>query len=133
MFVDDDFWTFRMVESRKTECINLGSYNYLGFAENNGPCTEQAIEACHKYGLSACSSRHEIGTLEIHRQVQICCQFLKNFYNIVQFSVKNIIIAPKRHFSGKTCITRIKNVLNVEAAGMDVKVENFKAEFFYGH
>ncbi len=70
-FIDDDFWTFRMVEDRKIDCINLGSYNYLGFAENNGPCTEQAIETCHKYGLSACSSRHEVGTLAIHKQVGI--------------------------------------------------------------
>ena len=58
-----------MIESRKKECINLGSYNYLGFAENDGPCTQLAIEATRRLGLSACSSSHELGTLEIHRKV----------------------------------------------------------------
>lgn len=31
---DDHFWTLKMDETRKKECINLASYNYLGFAEN---------------------------------------------------------------------------------------------------
>ena len=58
-----------MIEDKRRECINLGSYNYLGFAENDGPCTRQAVEATKDFGLSACSSRHELGTLEIHRKV----------------------------------------------------------------
>jgi serine palmitoyltransferase len=44
-----------------TECINLGSYNYLGFAQNKGPCAEKAIKAIEKYGIATCSSRREIG------------------------------------------------------------------------
>lgn len=66
---DDDYWSFRMIESRR-ECINLGSYNYLGFAENDGPCTQEAIKTTRLLGLSPCSSRHELGTLEIHRKLE---------------------------------------------------------------
>lgn len=42
--------------------INLGSYNYLGFAENQGPCSEQAIKSIEDYGVSTCSTRVELGT-----------------------------------------------------------------------
>lgn len=45
----------------KTECINLGSYNYLGFAESSGPCAEESISALKKYGIASCSSRLELG------------------------------------------------------------------------
>jgi hypothetical protein len=51
-----------MVTTGKSlKCLNLGSYNYLGFAENTGPCAEQSIEAIRKYGISSCSSRTELG------------------------------------------------------------------------
>ena len=45
----------------KTECINLGSYNYLGFAESSGPCAEDSINTLKKYGCASCSSRLELG------------------------------------------------------------------------
>ena len=41
--------------------INLGSYNYLGFAENVGPCVEAAEKAVQDYGIGGCSPRHEYG------------------------------------------------------------------------
>jgi 7-keto-8-aminopelargonate synthetase-like enzyme len=47
---------------KKLPAINLGSYNYLGFAENSGPCSEQAIKSIEKYGVTTCSTRHELGT-----------------------------------------------------------------------
>lgn len=40
---------------------NMGSYNYLGFAENTGACAEAAIEATHKYGVGVSSTRSEMG------------------------------------------------------------------------
>lgn len=44
-----------------THCLNLGSYNYLGFAERTGPCAESAMAATHKYGAAVCSSRRDLG------------------------------------------------------------------------
>jgi serine palmitoyltransferase len=46
---------------KKLPSINLGSYNYLGFAQNSGPCSEQAIKSIEKYGVTTCSTRHELG------------------------------------------------------------------------
>lgn len=39
----------------------MGSYNYLGFAENTGACADAAIEATEKYGVGVGSTRCEIG------------------------------------------------------------------------
>ena len=44
-------------------CLNMGSYNYLGFAESKGPCAEAAKAATYKHGNACCSSRHEIGEI----------------------------------------------------------------------
>ena len=44
-----------------TRCLNLGSYNYLGFAETSGPCADAAIESVYKYGVGNCSPRRELG------------------------------------------------------------------------
>lgn len=41
--------------------INLGSYNYLGFAEKTGPCATDAMNAIKSYGVATCSTRLEIG------------------------------------------------------------------------
>ena len=43
--------------------INLGSYNYLGFAEKTGPCANDAIDAIKSHGIVSCSTRTEIGKL----------------------------------------------------------------------
>lgn len=45
----DYFWTSKLLPTSK-ECINLGSYNYLGYAENEGPCTDAAVESVEKSG-----------------------------------------------------------------------------------
>ncbi|CAF4146457.1 unnamed protein product, partial [Rotaria sordida] len=59
--VTDDYnWTFKFA-GRKIPAINLGSYNYLGFAENSGPCAEAAIRSIEQYGITTCSTRHELG------------------------------------------------------------------------
>ena len=39
----DSNWTFELT-GKKTKVINLGSYNYLGFAENTGVCANGAME-----------------------------------------------------------------------------------------
>lgn len=44
------------------DVINLGSYNYLGFAENTGLCADAAAEVTEAYGVGVASTRQEIGT-----------------------------------------------------------------------
>lgn len=43
------------------DVINLGSYNYLGFAENTGPCADAVAKVTGEYGVGVASTRQEIG------------------------------------------------------------------------
>lgn len=54
----------------ETKCLNLGSYNYLGFASNDGPCANNSIESIHEYGLASCSSRSEFGSIPLHTELE---------------------------------------------------------------
>ncbi|XP_040575849.1 serine palmitoyltransferase 2 [Lepeophtheirus salmonis] len=56
----DEKWSFTILD-KKTKCINLGSYNYLGYSENTGICTEGAISEISEKGLTLSSSPHEYG------------------------------------------------------------------------
>lgn len=68
--VTDDYnWNFRFT-GRVKDVINMGSYNYLGFAENVGPCTEAAAQVAQKYGVGVCSTRQEMGNLDKHEELE---------------------------------------------------------------
>ncbi|KAK7872665.1 hypothetical protein R5R35_002660 [Gryllus longicercus] len=54
-------WTFQFTGTT-TKCLNLGSYNYLGFAEATGPCASSAAQAIQEYGCASCSPVQEFGT-----------------------------------------------------------------------
>ena len=49
---------------KSTTCLNLGSYNYLGFAQKEGPCADAAIEAVYKYGVGSPSTVRDLGELQ---------------------------------------------------------------------
>ena len=51
-------------------CLNLGSYNYLGFGGWEPLCTPAVIDAVHAHGVSACSSRVEVGEVGVHRELE---------------------------------------------------------------
>ncbi|WPK23552.1 hypothetical protein PUMCH_000793 [Australozyma saopauloensis] len=59
-----------------TKCLNLSSYNYLGFAQSHGVCTDYALKTVEKYGTSACSPRSAAGTLDKHKE---CEQVIADF------------------------------------------------------
>ncbi|CAF0814943.1 unnamed protein product [Brachionus calyciflorus] len=66
----DDFnWSFYFT-GKKVKALNLGSYNYLGFAENDGPCSKAAIQSIHDYNVASCSPRQELGTLKCHLELE---------------------------------------------------------------
>lgn len=70
-------WTFKHTGKVVKGVTNMGSYNYLGFAENTGACAEAAIEATHKYGVGVSSTRSEMGNLDIHEEMeQLVARFL---------------------------------------------------------
>ncbi|EFJ32734.1 hypothetical protein SELMODRAFT_86377 [Selaginella moellendorffii] len=51
-------------------CLNLGSYNYLGFAAADEYCTPRVIESLEKYGASTCASRVDGGTTSLHVELE---------------------------------------------------------------
>ena len=61
---DDGNYHFSMTGTT-TDTLNLSSYNYLGFAQSEGPCADQVEETVRKYGLSTASSRAEVGTTDL--------------------------------------------------------------------
>lgn len=59
-----------------TETLNMSSYNYLGFAQSEGPCAD-AVETCvRRYGLTSASPRADSGTSDLTLQVE---QEIANF------------------------------------------------------
>jgi len=65
----DEHFTFRLT-GRELNCLNLGSYNYLGFAENNGPVTEDVKQAIRVGGVACASPRMEAGDMEVTRELE---------------------------------------------------------------
>ncbi|XP_048761651.2 serine palmitoyltransferase 2-like isoform X1 [Ostrea edulis] len=65
---DDHYWTFRYTGT-STRTINFGSYNYLGFSQNSGPCAEAVELTVNDLGNSICASRQELGYLQIHKEL----------------------------------------------------------------
>ncbi|XP_078317498.1 serine palmitoyltransferase 2-like isoform X2 [Crassostrea virginica] len=65
---DDHYWTFRYTGTC-TRAINFGSYNYLGFSENKGPCADAVEKTVNQLGNAICASRQELGYLQIHKEL----------------------------------------------------------------
>lgn len=65
---DDHYWTFRYTGT-STRVINFGSYNYLGFSQNTGPCAEAVEKSVNELGNAICASRQELGYLQIHKEL----------------------------------------------------------------
>ncbi|KAL2075741.1 hypothetical protein VTL71DRAFT_684 [Oculimacula yallundae] len=53
-----------------TETLNMSSYNYLGFAQSEGPCADAVEESIKKYGISAASPRADSGTSDLAMEVE---------------------------------------------------------------
>lgn len=62
--------TFQLT-GRKIEALNLGSYNYLGFGQSTGHCTDAVIECIERgESMSIGSARAEVGNLMIHEKLE---------------------------------------------------------------
>jgi len=95
----------------QTEVINAGSYNYLGFAQNSGPCATAASEAITGAGLSLCSTIKEVGMTSVHAELEklvarflgveeaICFSmgFATNSMNVACLTDANSLIVSDRY------------------------------------
>lgn len=58
-------------KSSSKRCINLGSYNYLGFADDwDSTCREDVFSAVDKFSTGACGPRAEGGTTSLHKDLE---------------------------------------------------------------
>jgi serine palmitoyltransferase len=48
-----------------TECLNFGSYNYLGFAQNEGPVVKEVRDSMSRYSYAVACPRMEAGRFDI--------------------------------------------------------------------
>jgi len=53
-----------------TECLNLCSYNYLGFAENSGPVIDNVVNDIRKYCVSTGSPWMEAGRYKVIEELE---------------------------------------------------------------
>lgn len=67
---------FRLLDTSST-FLNLGSYNYLGFAQSEGPIANDTIEKIKQYGWAISSPRQELGTNTLHFELEkLTAEFL---------------------------------------------------------
>ncbi|KAK3302326.1 pyridoxal phosphate-dependent transferase [Chaetomium strumarium] len=66
----DDFNRSYKFTGTCTQTLNLSSYNYLGFAQSDGPCADAVEECVRKYGLSFASPRADSGTSDLVMEVE---------------------------------------------------------------
>ncbi|KAI7907104.1 pyridoxal phosphate-dependent transferase [Cokeromyces recurvatus] len=68
--------TFKLT-GKVTENLNFSSYNYLGFAQSFGPCADHVEASVKQLGISSYSTRAEVGTTELHRELeQVVARFV---------------------------------------------------------
>ncbi|KAK5077847.1 serine palmitoyltransferase component [Lithohypha guttulata] len=73
---NDGNYHFQMTGTT-TETLNMSSYNYLGFAQSEGPCADFVEEKVRKYGLSSSSTRADVGTSDLCVEVeQLIAEFV---------------------------------------------------------
>ncbi|KAF9608737.1 hypothetical protein IFM89_010869 [Coptis chinensis] len=58
--------------TKVSKCLNLASYNYLGFASADEYCTPRVIESLKKFSPSTCSTRVDGGTTILHTELEEC-------------------------------------------------------------
>ncbi|XP_041353080.1 serine palmitoyltransferase 2-like isoform X2 [Gigantopelta aegis] len=72
----DHCWHFELT-GKRLHVLNFGSYNYLGFGENKGPCVEKVEEITKQCGLGIAASRQDYGYMEIHKELdELVADFL---------------------------------------------------------
>uniref|UniRef100_F7ARU6 serine C-palmitoyltransferase n=1 Tax=Callithrix jacchus TaxID=9483 RepID=F7ARU6_CALJA len=69
--VSDDYnWTFRFTGRIIKDVINMGSYNFLGLADKYDESMKTIKDVLEVYGTGVASTRHEMGTLDKHKELE---------------------------------------------------------------
>jgi serine palmitoyltransferase len=103
--VTNDFNETFKLTGKEMKCLNLGSYNYLGFSDCKGKVLEEAQAVIKKYGISTCSDVNGSGTNTLLRQVEKkTAQFLGQEDCIVYGMGYNTNASSLASIVGKGCL-----------------------------
>ncbi|ETO19319.1 serine palmitoyltransferase [Reticulomyxa filosa] len=61
-----------LLNGKKYDCLNLASYNYLGFAEKNSETQDFVLKKLDEYGVSTTSCPLYAGQTELHDELEKC-------------------------------------------------------------
>jgi len=75
--------------SKVTRCLNLGSYNYLGFAAADEYCTPRVIETLKRFSPSTCSPRVDGGMCIISNFFFPHCVLGVHYWAMQVFFIRN--------------------------------------------
>ncbi|XP_037048795.1 serine palmitoyltransferase 2-like [Bradysia coprophila] len=125
----DDFgWTFEF-SGTETKCLNLASYNYLGFASNTGTCAENTIKTIQEFGLVSCSPRSELGTTTLLVELEQLTAQLLGVEDSIVFGMgfaSNALNLPALLSPGCLVISDEKNhasiILGLRLSGATIRV-----------
>jgi serine palmitoyltransferase len=66
-----DFEATFQLDGSTSKCINLGSYNYLGFADDwKETCRDHVVDAVDHWPVSMCSSAKDFGYNALHEELE---------------------------------------------------------------
>ncbi|XP_006983737.1 serine palmitoyltransferase 3 [Peromyscus maniculatus bairdii] len=104
--VSDDYnWTFRYTGRVLKDVINMGSYNYLGLASKYDESMKTVKDALEEYGVGVASTRHEMGTLDKHKELE---ELMAKFLNVEAVMIFGMGFATNSMnipiFVGKGCL-----------------------------
>lgn len=113
----------------ETKCINLGSYNYLGFAQAEGPCADDSENVIKTDGVALCSPRNELGSNTVHTELEkLTAEFL-GVDDAITFGMgfaTNSLNIPALLSPGCLVVSDSKNhasiILGLRLSGVTVKV-----------
>ncbi|MCP9264474.1 SPTC2 [Dirofilaria immitis] len=75
-YSEDYNWSYKYAGT-ETEVINIGSYNYMGFAETDSLCGKEAAAIIDEQGLSTCCSVQQLGFSKAQRDLErLVAEFL---------------------------------------------------------
>ena len=67
----DNNKTLLCVRNKSDRCLNLGSYNYLGFADDwDSTCGGPVRDSLKEYGIACCSPYADVGFTELHEELE---------------------------------------------------------------
>ncbi|KAH9941536.1 serine palmitoyltransferase 2 [Amylocystis lapponica] len=114
----------------RTRGLNVSSYNYLGFAQSKGACSDAVEASVMRYGVSACGTRLEGGTLDLHLQAEaLVSRFIGSedaLLSSMGFATNSTIIPA---LVGKGCLV-ISDELNHASIRFGVRLSGANVRMF---